>query len=72
MVFQEIAAGGGQQVTSLWDAVFTTTENLPPETGNSVAAITDTNDTPTLAEDDVDILFKAIRRTRPEVAAALV
>ena len=64
--FQENAASGS------WDAIPTTTENLPPATGNSFAPLTDTDDTPTLADNDDDILFRAIRVCLPEVAAVLV
>ena len=66
MVFQEIAAGG------LRDAVIMPAENAASETGNSFTALPDTNNTPTLADDDDDIRFKAICITHPKVAAALM
>ena len=72
VIFQEIAASGRQRVTPLRDAILPTTENPPPATGNSFAALMDTDNNPTLADDDDDILFRAICVSLPEVAAVLV
>jgi hypothetical protein len=41
-------------------------------TGNSFTALLDTNDNPTLADNDNFVLFRAIRISLPEVAAVLV
>ena len=74
-VFQENMAGGKQQVTPLQNALPTltaTTANLPLATGISFAALMDADNTPTLADDDDGILFRAIRVSLPEVAAVLV
>jgi hypothetical protein len=66
-VFQDNATGGRQQHTST-----ATTAHSPPAPGHSLAALTDANNNPTLADNDDDILFRAIHVSLPEVAAVLV
>ncbi len=72
VIFQKITASGRQRVTPLRDTVLPTTETPPLTTGNSFTALLDTNDNPTLADNDNFVLFRAIRISLPEVAAVLV
>ena len=65
--FQDNATGGRQQHT-----LPAPTAHLPPAPGHSPATLTDADGNHTLADNDDDILFRAIRVSLPEDAAVLV